>query len=279
MCLRKLSLATLTLLTAGLALVSIAQILNGSVIVVNRHDIPWDAYFTFKTARPFLQSKGIAYPTVGSDKQLAAIDIGDIARPITVQIRRVSDQSIGSDAMVPNALERALLFEQDPSNTQGESYPGTVRWYTETHSPDGAKAAVHANINILDRGLSVTWVLRRSAGADSPTNGLTSEVIFNLSDHFVSGGISNLLGIVMRQSLQTPGVALTGIVTSSRPDFFAVSFSTAASEMARNVTLLKDDRWIDLPIVYTNGRRAVLAVDKGQSGEQVFADAFKAWGF
>ena len=34
----------------------------------------------------------------------------------------------------------------------------------------------------------------------------------------------------------------------------------------------------DIPIVYGNGRRAILAIEKGTPGERAFADAFAAWG-
>jgi hypothetical protein len=36
--------------------------------------------------------------------------------------------------------------------------------------------------------------------------------------------------------------------------------------------------WFDIPIVYVNQRRAILAIDKGVSGEQVFKTVFTAWG-
>jgi hypothetical protein len=32
-----------------------------------------------------------------------------------------------------------------------------------------------------------------------------------------------------------------------------------------------------MPVVYSNNRRAILAMEKGAPGERVFADAFKAW--
>jgi hypothetical protein len=32
------------------------------------------------------------------------------------------------------------------------------------------------------------------------------------------------------------------------------------------------------PVVYTNNRRAILALEKGNPGERAFTDAFKAWG-
>jgi hypothetical protein len=45
----------------------------------------------------------------------------------------------------------------------------------------------------------------------------------------------------------------------------------------RNVQLLKDQAWFDIPIVYTSGGRAILAVEKGPTGDRAFADAFAAW--
>jgi hypothetical protein len=48
--------------------------------------------------------------------------------------------------------------------------------------------------------------------------------------------------------------------------------------MKRNVQLLKGKEWLDIPIVYNTGKRAVLAIEKGAEGERAFKDAFAAWG-
>jgi hypothetical protein len=48
--------------------------------------------------------------------------------------------------------------------------------------------------------------------------------------------------------------------------------------MQRNLQLLKERAWFDIPIVYNNGRRAILALEKGTPGERAFDEAFKAWG-
>jgi hypothetical protein len=33
----------------------------------------------------------------------------------------------------------------------------------------------------------------------------------------------------------------------------------------------------DIPIVYNDGKRAILAVEKGQQGEMIFSDAMAEW--
>jgi hypothetical protein len=35
--------------------------------------------------------------------------------------------------------------------------------------------------------------------------------------------------------------------------------------------------WFDIPIVYINGVRAILAMEKGSQGDRTFAEVFAAW--
>jgi hypothetical protein len=49
------------------------------------------------------------------------------------------------------------------------------------------------------------------------------------------------------------------------------------SDLQRNVQLLKERSWFDIPIIYTAGRRAILAFEKGPPGERAFTDAFEKW--
>jgi hypothetical protein len=60
--------------------------------------------------------------------------------------------------------------------------------------------------------------------------------------------------------------------------FFLFGASAAESDMQHNMELLNERAWFDIPIVYDNGRRAVLAVEKGAPGERAFREAFVAWG-
>ena len=43
------------------------------------------------------------------------------------------------------------------------------------------------------------------------------------------------------------------------------------------VTLLRRQSWIDVPLVYKSGRRALLTMEKGIPGDKVFDEALKAW--
>jgi hypothetical protein len=42
-----------------------------------------------------------------------------------------------------------------------------------------------------------------------------------------------------------------------------IGLSAAKIDVDNNVSLLKSDEWIDIPLVYADGRRAILARTKG----------------
>ena len=59
--------------------------------------------------------------------------------------------------------------------------------------------------------------------------------------------------------------------------FYLIGLSNLERDKELNVQMLKERAWFDIPVVYNNNRRAILAMEKGTPGERVFADAFKAW--
>jgi hypothetical protein len=82
----------------------------------------------------------------------------------------------------------------------------------------------------------------------------------------------------MEQADHTSGVPLNGIRVKAAPGFFLVGLSAVPSDVQRNVQLLKDRPWVDIAIIYNDGNRALLALEKGVPGDRVFADVFRAWG-
>jgi hypothetical protein len=59
--------------------------------------------------------------------------------------------------------------------------------------------------------------------------------------------------------------------------FYMIGQSNMDADKDRNLQLLKEWAWFDIPVVYSNNRRAILAMEKGLSGKRAFADAFEAW--
>jgi hypothetical protein len=185
-----------------------------------------------------------------------------------------------SDQNIAAVAQRVVLYEEDPGDPQGKRYVGSVIWNAEPVSPSPGQPpemAVRANLEIPERRINMTMSVRRNTDKALPASH-TIELIFNLPPDFPYGGISNVPGVLMKQAEQTRGAPLAGLAVKVTTGFFLLGLSSAESDMQRNLQLLKERSWFDIPIVYGNGRRAILAVEKGTPGERAFYAAFAAWG-
>ena len=171
------------------------------------------------------------------------------------------------------------MLDEDPSDASGRKYIGSATWRTEMVSAAAgqpADLAVRADVEIPERHITVTVAIRRNTD-QALSASHTVEIVFNLPADFPFGGISNVPGILMKQAEQTRGAPLAGLAVKVTSGFFLVGLSAVDSEMQRNLDLLRERSWFDIPIVYNNGRRAILAIEKGTPGERAFADAFSTW--
>jgi hypothetical protein len=180
----------------------------------------------------------------------------------------------------PAVAQRVVLYEEDPNDPNGKRYVGSVIWRTETVSPGPGLApelAVKANIEIPERRITMSFTMVRNADTALPASH-TIDVRFNLPPGFAGGGVANVPGILMKQAEQTRGVPLAGIAVKVTGNVFLIGLSSVEADVQRNTQLLKERTWFDIPIVYSNGSRAILAMEKGTPGERAFNDAFTAWG-
>jgi hypothetical protein len=179
----------------------------------------------------------------------------------------------------PAVAQRVVLYEEDPNDPQGKRFAGSAIWHTETVSPGAGlppELAVRADIEVPERHMTVTWSLRRNTDKALPASH-TIEIMFNLPADFPGGGISNVPGILMKQAEQARGTPLAGLAVKVTNGYFLIGLSAVDADRQRNLQLLKDQEWFDIPLVYSNGGRAILAVEKGPPGDKAFADAFAAW--
>ncbi len=197
---------------------------------------------------------------------------------------RIGPSSNGSPApaAAPAAAvaQKVVLYEEDPSNPQGKRYVGSAVWHTETVSPGPGLApelAVRADVEIPERHLRMTWSLRRNSDKALPASH-TIEIMFTLPADFDQGGVGNVPGVLMKTSEEARGVPLAGLAVKVTDGYFLIGLSAVDIDVQRNIDLLKNRDWFDIPIVYTNGKRAILAMEKGTPGERAFAEAFRAWG-
>jgi hypothetical protein len=188
-------------------------------------------------------------------------------------------QPSSSDDVAPVA-QRVVLYDEDPSDPKGKQYVGSVIWRTEPIKASGTQKtdlAVRADIDIPDRKFKMTMSFRRNTDASLPASH-TAELTFILPQDFSGGGVANVPGILMKSNEQARGTPLAGLAVKVTEGFFLVGLSNVDADRDRNIQLLKERSWFDVPLVYSNQRRAIIAIEKGAPGDRAFADAFAAWG-
>lgn len=176
--------------------------------------------------------------------------------------------------------QKVVLYDEDPSDPQGKRYVGSAIWRTETVSPGTGLApelAVRADVEIPERHMRMTWSLRRNTDKALPASH-TIEIMFTVPSEFDQKGVNSVPGILMKTSEQARGVPLAGLSVKVTSGYFLIGLSAVDVDRQRNVALLKDRDWFDIPIVYASGKRAILAVEKGTPGQRAFEEAFRAWG-
>jgi hypothetical protein len=175
--------------------------------------------------------------------------------------------------------EHAVLYEEDKNAPQGVSFNGGATWSIDNASLGRGSAtepAVKAIITIPDRQMTVTWSLQRNKDNSLPASHVI-EVMFKLPANAPGGDINQMPGILMKPDERTKGTPLAGIGVEVAANVFMFGLSAAEVDVTRNVALLKSMGWIDIPIIHSDGHRAILAVAKGQSGSAAFNAAFAAW--
>lgn len=176
--------------------------------------------------------------------------------------------------------QKVVLYEEDQTNPNGTQFVGSAVWRTEQVAPSpGQKpdVVVRAEIEIPEQKMSVRLSLRRNDDKQLPASH-TVEIVFTLPPDFAHGGISNIPGVLMKQGETTRGVPLNGVAVKVTTNFFLIGLSSVDADLQRNVQLLKERSWFDIPVVYGDGKRAIIAVEKGTPGERAFTEAFAAWG-
>src|SRR5450631_2551923 len=188
-------------------------------------------------------------------------------------------QPSSTDQVAPVA-QRVVLYDEDPSDPKGKQYVGTVIWRTEqikAANSQTADIAVRADIDIPDRKFKMTMSFRRNTDTSLPASH-TAELTFILPPDFTGGGVGNVPGILMKSNEQARGTPLAGLAVKVTDGFFLVGLSNVDADRARNLQLLKERSWFDVPLVYVNQRRAIIAIEKGAPGERAFNEAFATWG-
>ncbi len=192
------------------------------------------------------------------------------------------EQPAQPEATQPAAVavgQRVIFYEERTSAAEGSAEVGSIAWSLVQESPGGdlpPEPAIRAEATIPAKDVQLRMTIRRNGDTTLPASHIV-EMIFLTPDGFEGGSISNVSRIAFKDTEQAPGNPLIGIPAKIADGFFLIALSDAPAEERVNLELLQRQSWLDIPIVYQSGRRALLSMEKGIPGERVFQDALKAW--
>ncbi|EKF41936.1 hypothetical protein NA8A_12725 [Nitratireductor indicus C115] len=189
-----------------------------------------------------------------------------------------SAASAGGDQAVPVG-QRAIFYEERTNASQGSADPGSVVWSVVRESPGNdlpPEPVIRAEATVPDKNLQMKLTIRRNADQSLPASHIV-EIIFLTPESFEGGGIENVLRVTMKRSEQDTGNPLLGIPAKIADGFFLVALSDSKADEQANLLLMQRQSWIDIPVVYKSGRRALITIEKGIPGDKIFTDVLNAW--
>ena len=161
----------------------------------------------------------------------------------------------------------ADLYEEDPKPT-GKLYLGSVDWrvkQVEGAAGEPPALAARADIEIPKLKLKVILSIRHNSDATLPASP-RFEIHFIAPSDFVHQGIDSIPGILMSGVIP---LALSAVKVSDN----SFEFDLERLGLDRNLQLLRERTWFYIPLVYNDGGRAILSVEKDALGERAFRDA------
>jgi hypothetical protein len=187
----------------------------------------------------------------------------------------LTDEMLSSVDPEVLAGSQSLLLEAAEDGRSGATpFSGTVEWRRGTD--EVGLPTLIAQADIPARNLSVTITIRRNSDPALPASHLM-ELDFRVPDTFVGGGISGLPGILLKNQELVQGTPLIGASARVVGNSFLFALSASANDIETNRNLLAERRWMDLAVIYSTGRRAIITLEKDDGAMALFQDVFAEW--
>jgi hypothetical protein len=174
--------------------------------------------------------------------------------------------------------EKLFLYEERLGQATPVAVPGSIAWSAvrETGADGKPDPQIQGRINVPERGISALITIKRNTDNSLPASHII-EVVFSVPADFEGGAIDNLQRIAMKRTEQDRGDPLVAVTAKVTDDTYLVALNDFADVVKRNMELLSTRGWIDIPVTYRNGRRALLTFDKGTQGATVFEQVMREW--
>jgi hypothetical protein len=182
-----------------------------------------------------------------------------------------------TDAQPLGVTQKMFLYEERLGQSSPVAVPGTIVWKEKADTENGKpNPSIEAQIEIPQRNIKALLSIKRNTDASLPASHII-EIVFALPKDFEEGNIESVQRVAFKQTEQDRGNPLIAVPAKITDDFHMVALNDDADARKVNLELMKTRGWIDIPITYRNGRRALITLEKGTSGTAVFDKVMGEW--
>jgi hypothetical protein len=225
------------------------------------------------------EGKTVAGQTVASQpadgQQAGTTDAGSQESTASKQAADAATQQANPTLGI---AQKMFLYEERLGQGTPSAVTGTVTWNVKNENGDSGKPepVIEAHIDAPERGMKVLVTFKRNTDSSLPASHLI-ELVFQLPKDFEGGNIESVDRIAMKPNEQNIGNPLIAVPAKITDDFHMIALNDDKDAVTRNLDLMRSRPWIDIPITYRNGRKALITIEKGTSGTAAFEKAMREW--
>lgn len=176
--------------------------------------------------------------------------------------------------------QRAILYTEDPANPQQpRAIQGRVFWRLDSESAGQGRPVetiVRATIEVAEAGLALDFTIRRNTDSAFPASHIIG-LRFTPAGDPAQNAVREVGVPQFKIEEGERGAPLSAINSALGDNLFVAAMSNVPVEVERNLELILNRLWIDVPVRFASGRRGIITFEKGVSGSQTLADAFGRW--
>jgi hypothetical protein len=167
--------------------------------------------------------------------------------------------------------QRAIYYYQGAEGSAGTASEGNATWAEITKE---GRPAIQATLRIAERDVTVSVTIYKNYDEQLPASHL---VEIQFTGTLAASPIQRVPALVLKQTEQARGEPLAGAAVPVTNELFWIALSDDAEQVDRNIQLLRDGSWFDIPILFSDQTRALITFEKGIPGDRVFETVMSTW--
>ena len=175
--------------------------------------------------------------------------------------------------------EVAYLYEEGTAGSGATRTNAAVTWEIKQESLKEGNAPeplIIGKMDVPEKAMTIDITIKRNIDEAVSASHMI-ELRFNIPADFTGKSVESIARFVMKTTEEAPGEPLVAVPVKVSEGYFLIALDNLTQAVAVNTQLLKESAWIDVPIVYGTGKRALITLEKGGTGQRVFDEAFKDW--